>query len=140
MNFTIRQFQDSDYNAVLEVWSQTDMGGAHRGDNLDVIKDTLSNGGQLFVLVDENDAKIVGTSWITNDSRRLYLHHFGVLPDYQGKGLSNILMNQTMQYARDKKLQIKLEVHKNNSIARHLYEKYGFKYLGDYDVFIVREV
>jgi len=140
MNFTIRQFQDSDYNAVLEVWSQTDMGGAHRGDNLDVIKDTLSNGGQLFVLVDENDAKIVGTSWITNDSRRLYLHHFGILPEYQGKGLSNILMNQTMQYARDKKLQIKLEVHKNNSIARHLYEKYGFKYLGDYDVFIVREV
>jgi len=139
MNFIVRQFREADYEAVLEVWKQTDMGGAHRGDNLDVIKDTLSNGGQLFVLVDENDAKIVGTSWITNDSRRLYLHHFGILPDYQGKGLSKLLMEESMQFARDTKLQIKLEVHKQNAVARHLYEKYGFKFLGDYDVFIVRE-
>jgi ribosomal protein S18 acetylase RimI-like enzyme len=44
-----------------------------------------------------------------------------------------------MQFARESGLQIKLEVHKNNAIARQLYEKYGFKFLGDYDVFIVRE-
>ncbi|MDD3688122.1 MAG: GNAT family N-acetyltransferase [Bacteroidales bacterium] len=113
------------------------MGGAHRGDNLKIISETLKNGGVLFVLL--VDEQIVGTSWITNDSRRLYLHHFGIIPAYQGKGLSNILMDTSMQFARESGLQIKLEVHKNNAIARRLYEKYGFKYLGDYDVFIVRE-
>jgi ribosomal protein S18 acetylase RimI-like enzyme len=137
MKTTIRRFTESDYEAVLEVWKQTDMGGAHRGDNLKIINETLKNGGVLFVLL--VDEQIVGTSWITNDSRRLYLHHFGIIPAYQGKGLSNILMNTSMQFARESGLQIKLEVHKNNAIARQLYEKYGFKYLGDYDVFIVRE-
>lgn len=137
MKTTIRKFTESDYEAVLEVWKQTDMGGAHRGDNLDVINDTLKNGGVLFVLL--ANEQIVGTSWITNDSRRLYLHHFGIMPAYQAKGLSNLLMDASMQFARESGLQIKLEVHKNNAIARRLYEKYGFKYLGDYDVFIVRE-
>lgn len=137
MKTIIRRFTESDYEAVLEVWKQTDMGGAHRGDNLVVINDTLRNGGVLFVLV--VDEQIVGTSWITSDSRRLYLHHFGIIPAYQGKGLSNILMETSMQFARESGLQIKLEVHKNNAIARRLYEKHGFKYLGDYDVFIVRE-
>jgi [ribosomal protein S18]-alanine N-acetyltransferase len=140
MNFSVREFTETDYDSVLEVWKQTDMGGAHRGDNLQVINDTLNNGGILFVIVENTTGKLAGTSWITNDSRRLYLHHFGILPEYQGKGLSNLLMEKSMQYARETKLQIKLEVHKKNAVARRLYEKYGFQYLGDYDVFIVRDI
>jgi ribosomal protein S18 acetylase RimI-like enzyme len=137
MSFEVRNFVESDYKSVLEVWEQTDMGGAHRGDDLKVINDTLSAGGILFVLTAEDN--VIGTSWITNDSRRLYLHHFGIIPKFQGKGLSNLLIEKSMQYAREAKLQIKLEVHKKNAVARRLYEKYGFKFLGDYDVFIVRE-
>ncbi|MDD3740029.1 MAG: N-acetyltransferase [Bacteroidales bacterium] len=140
MAYKVRKFITADYDAVLNVWKQTDMGGAHRGDDLQVIQNTLKAGGELFVLIDKQTQKIVGTSWITNDSRRLYLHHFGILPEYQSKGLANILMDESMKYARDLKLQIKLEVHKNNEIARNLYIKYGFKYLGDYEVFIVRDI
>lgn len=140
MRCSVRLFAESDYDAVVEVWRQTDLGGALRGDNLEIIKDTIKCGGALFVLINNDSDRLIGTSWITNDSRRLYLHHFGILPEFQGKGLSNLLMAKSMQYARDKKLQIKLEVHKENAVARHLYEKYGFKYLGDYDVFIVREL
>ena len=116
------------------------MGGGHRGDNLEIIENTVSNGGVLFVLEEKHSNTIVGTSWITNDSRRLYLHHFGILPYYQGKGLSKLLMEKSMEFARDKKLQIKLEVHKDNVKARELYQKYGFRFLGDYEVFIVRDI
>ena len=140
MAYKVRKFITADYDAVLNVWKQTDMGGAHRGDDLQVIQNTLKAGGELFVLIDKQTQKIVGTSWITNDSRRLYLHHFGILPEYQRKGLANILMDESMKYASQLKLQIKLEVHKNNEIARNLYIKYGFKYLGDYEVFIVRDI
>lgn len=140
MNFIVRLFENKDYNDVLNVWQQTDMGGAHRGDNLEIIENTVSNGGVLFVLEEKHSNTVVGTSWITNDSRRLYLHHFGILPYYQGKGLSNLLMEKSMEFAHDKKLQIKLEVHKENSKARALYQKYGFKFLGDYEVFIVRNI
>jgi ribosomal protein S18 acetylase RimI-like enzyme len=140
MEFIVRLFEEKDYHEVLNVWQQTDMGGAHRGDNLEIIANTVSNGGVLFVLEEKHSNTIVGTSWITNDSRRLYLHHFGILPYYQGKGLSKLLMEKSMEFARDKKLQIKLEVHKDNVKARELYQKYGFKFLGDYEVFIVRDI
>ncbi|HOK37331.1 MAG: GNAT family N-acetyltransferase [Bacteroidales bacterium] len=137
--YFVRDFYESDYSGVLEVWNATDMGGAHRGDNLEVIKNTINNGGALFVLTEKLSGKIIGTSWITNDKRRLYLHHFGIHPQYQGKGLSHLLMEKTMDFARKSGLQIKLEVHKENLVARKLYQKYGFNYLGDYDVFIVRK-
>lgn len=140
MAFSVRTYKSSDYDAILDVWKRTNMGGAHRGDNQKTIENTIAIGGELFVLCEDFTEKIVGTSWITNDSRRLYLHHFGILPEYQGKGLSHLLMESSMEFATHKKLQIKLEVHKDNEIARKLYEKYKFKFLGDYEVFIVRDI
>lgn len=137
MDYKVRYFVEEDFEAVLEVWQQTDLGDVIRGDNLSIINETIKNGGALFLLI--VDDVIIGTSWITNDSRRLYLHHLGIIPKFQGKGLSKLLMEKSMQFASESKLQIKLEVHKNSRIARYIYEKYGFKYLGDYDVFIVRE-
>ncbi len=133
----VREFKEEDYQDVLHIWNKTDMGGEHRGDNLDVIEDTINFGGKMFILEDD-DHGIIGTSWITNDQRRLYLHHFGILPEFQGKGYSHILMEKSMEFAMDEGLQIKLEVGCNNHTAKNLYKKYGFKYLGDYDVYIVR--
>lgn len=140
MEYIVREFTTEDYDSVLKVWQETDMGGAHRGDNLQIIQNTISNGGILYILEVKNTKEIVGTSWITNDQRRLYLHHFGITPYYQGKGLSHLLMDKSMGFARNLKMQIKLEVHKDNFKARKLYEKYTFKYLGDYEVFIVRDI
>jgi ribosomal protein S18 acetylase RimI-like enzyme len=36
-------------------------------------------------------------------------------------------------------MQIKLEVHEQNKIAINLYEKAGFKKLGNYKVYIIRD-
>jgi ribosomal protein S18 acetylase RimI-like enzyme len=37
-------------------------------------------------------------------------------------------------------LQIKLEVHQSNERAINFYKKAGFKRLGDYDVYIIRDL
>jgi ribosomal protein S18 acetylase RimI-like enzyme len=139
MSFFIRNYTPNDFDAVNNVWQQTDMGGAHRGDNAETIARTLAYGGTLFCLCTAENI-VIGTAWITNDARRLYLHHFGILPQFQGKKLSHLLMEEVMEFAREKAMQIKLEVHINNIVASTLYEKYKFKYLGDYKVLIVRDV
>jgi len=36
--------------------------------------------------------------------------------------------------------QVKLEVHKTNKKAINLYKKYGFKSLGDYKIYIIRDI
>jgi ribosomal-protein-alanine N-acetyltransferase len=133
----IRDFQAKDYKQLQHLWHITGMGGEFRGDNENTIEKTLRAGGKLLVLMKED--LLIGSSWITNDARRLYLHHFGILPDYQGQGLSKLLLEKSMEFARSTGLQIKLEVHKENEIALNLYKKAGFNYLGDYVVYIVRE-
>ena len=116
------------------------MGKPERGDNLETILKTIKFGGFLLVMYDVETSVLIGTSWLTNDGRRLYLHHFGIDPAYQGKGYSKPLVEESLKIAKQKKMQIKLEVHRNNKNAIGLYKKYGFGYLGDYDVYIIREI
>jgi len=138
--FHIRDYKSTDFPQVEVLWNRTGLGGSIRGDNHRVIANTIQSGGKFIVLENHETNELIGTSWITNDARRLYLHHFGIKPEYQGKGLSKPLLEASLAFAKKKNLQIKLEVHQENTIAKKLYVKSGFKYLGDYLVFIIRDV
>lgn len=137
-NLIIRDYHPEDYEKILPLWESLDLGRPERGDNQIIIRDTLSKGGKLLILEDHSTNELIGTSWITNDQRRLYLHHFGIAIEHQGKGYAHLLMDATMDFARETGLQIKLEVHQSNEKTANLYKKYGFDYLGDYDVYIIR--
>ncbi len=139
LTYNLRDYNINDYKQVEKLWLEIGLGSSARGDNQDVIQKTLENGGKLFVLEEKILKLIIGTSWITNDNRRLYLHHFGIKTEFQNKGLSKILLQKSLEFAKSTGLQIKLEVHENNVKATNLYEKYGFSYLGDYNVFIIRD-
>ena len=138
-DYNIRDYEAADYEAVAKLWDDTGMGSPARGDDHKAIERTLKTGGKLLVMDDMATGELIGTSWMSTDGRRIYLHHFGIRPDYQGKGLSKPLLEKSLDFARSTGLQIKLEVHKNNYKAVALYEKYGFKSLGDYNVYIIRE-
>jgi [ribosomal protein S18]-alanine N-acetyltransferase len=138
-NFIIRDYKESDYEELAVLWERTGLGGAHRGDNAAIILKTLEAGGKLLILETKPDNKISGSSWLTNDGRRIYMHHFGIAPDFQGKGLAKPLLEASIDFAKKQDLQIKIEVHRLNKIASNLYKKYGFGYLGDYDVYIIRK-
>jgi len=138
-NFIIRDYQENDYPALLSLWESTGLGGAYRGDNTAVIRNTFHTGGKLLLLEKSSDSRIIGSSWLTNDGRRIYLHHFGISPAFQGQGLAKPLLQASVDYARSLNLQIKIEVHRQNMVALSLYKKFGFNYLGDYDVYIIRK-
>jgi ribosomal protein S18 acetylase RimI-like enzyme len=139
-DYTIRDYKAADFEEVNNLWVATEMGGIERGDDNEVIQRTIKSGGKLIILEHNPTKELIGTSWLTHDNRRVYLHHFGIRPDYQGKGLSKILFNESLDFAKSLKMQIKLEVHKNNLKATELYKKGGFQYLGDYRVFIIRDL
>jgi ribosomal protein S18 acetylase RimI-like enzyme len=139
-NFFIREYADADYPKLILLWEKLGLGGAHRGDNNQVIRRTINMGGQLLLMIENESDAIVGTSWLTVDGRRTYLHHFGISTDYQGNGLSKILLEASLKLAKTYGMQIKLEVHKDNIKALGLYKKSGFTYLGDYHVYIIRDI
>jgi len=133
----VRDFKNSDYNQLIELWQELDLGRPERGDNLTVITETLSRGGKLLLL--EHSNQLIGTAWITNNGRRLYLHHMGISRAWRGRGFGKILMEEIMNFAHAMKMQIKLEVHVENQSARRLYEKYQFEDLEGYRVLINRK-
>ncbi|MBN1990205.1 MAG: GNAT family N-acetyltransferase [Bacteroidales bacterium] len=134
----VRDFCRDDFDEVQHVWALTGMGGAQRGDTFAIIEQSVAMGGKLLVV--EIEGKVIATSWMTFDGRRIHLHHFGVHPDYQRQGIGLALVKQSLLFAKQKGYQIKLEVHKDNQKAINLYTKLGFTYLGDYDVYIIRRI
>lgn len=135
----IRDFEVHDFKGLSEVWSMTSLGNPQRGDNLDIILQSISMGGKMLVAVDDNDS-VIGTSWMTFDGRRIHLHHFGVHPNYQRKGIGKLLVQESLRFVKQKGYQVKLEVHKSNIAAINLYKQFGFSFLGDYDVYIIRDL
>jgi len=124
----------------MEVWNATGLGGRGRGDDQKIIEDSLAIGGKLIVAEDVQSRQVVGTSWMTFDGRRIHLHHIGVLHEYTNRGIGMLLTRHSLRFAREKGYQIKLEVREDNARAIRMYKKLGFKRLGDYDIYIVRDV
>lgn len=133
----MRDYNHGDYEGIMYVWENTGLGNKNRGDNEEIIEKSIAMGGKLIVLENSKN-EIIGTSWITFDGRRYHLHHIGVLTEYRNKGYGKQLTIESIRFAKDKGIQIKLEVHQSNLNAIELYKKIGFTYLGDYDVYIIR--
>jgi ribosomal protein S18 acetylase RimI-like enzyme len=139
----IRDYMESDYYDVARLWLLTDLGNPVRGDTNEVIKRTIQLGGKFLVLESESEDQIktiVGTLWMTNDGRRILLHHFGILPEFQGKGYSELLLKEALRYVKKSGLQVKLEVHSSNIRAINLYNKFGFKHLMGYEIYLIRDL
>jgi len=135
----IRDYLPKDYPKLMQLWESLDLSNPMRGENNEVIENTLQIGGKLPIM-ETAEYQTIGTACLTNDGRRIYLHHFGIDKEWQNNGLAKRLLKECLQFAKEKKMQIKLELHKNNIAALQLYKKGGFKYLGDYLVFIIRDI
>jgi ribosomal protein S18 acetylase RimI-like enzyme len=133
-----RDYTEQDYPALHSLWQELDMAGDERGDTPGIIQRTIDLGGKLLVL--EDQGMIIGSSWMTVDGRRLFLHHFCIHPSRQGEGLGTRLAEKSMEFIKETGLQVKLEVHKDNHIAKHLYEKLGFFSFSDYDIYMKRDI
>jgi ribosomal protein S18 acetylase RimI-like enzyme len=138
--FIIREYRKGDFGGIRHLWDLTDMGNPKRGDDEAAIEESIRIGGSLQIMEENATGKIAGTSWMTYDGRRVHLHHFGILPEFQGQGLSNLLMAESLKFVKEKGCQVKLEVHRSNLKAINLYKKAGFIRLGDYDVYIIRDI
>ena len=133
-----RDYETADYAAVIDLWEKTGLGGALRGDDREAIERTIRLGGRLLVAV-LPDEGLIGSSWMTFDGRRIHLHHIAVQPEWQRRGIGRRLTELSSHFAKETGMQIKLEVHRSNKGAVKLYQELGFRYLGDYDVYIIRE-
>ena len=135
----IRDYRDSDYASLFQLWNVTELAQPERKDDASVIKLCNDMGGRLLVLENKNTGEIIGSSWMTWDGRRIYLHHFGIQPAWQNLGLGTKLAEASLEWISSMGRQVKMEVHKENKAAIHIYKKLGFFAFEDYDLYMIRE-
>ena len=87
----------------------------------------VHNGGQVFFALESQ--KVIGTVAMINSSDdRFELAKMTVQEDFRGKGIANMLMDECLKFAKENKAnEIFLISNDSLTIARNLYDKYGFK-------------
>ena len=87
----------------------------------------IHNGGQVFFALENQ--KVIGTVAMINSSDdRFELAKMTVQEDFRGKGIANMLMDECLKFAKKNKAnEIFLISNDSLTIARNLYDKYGFK-------------
>ena len=87
----------------------------------------VHNGGQVFFALENQ--KVIGTVAMINSSEnRFELAKMTVQEGFRGKGIANMLMDECLKFAKENKAnEIFLISNDSLTIARNLYDKYGFK-------------
>lgn len=132
----IRDYHHEDFPAVDQLWKTTGIYTEERGDTAELILSCNEAGGKFLVLEDPSSGHLAGTSWMTWDGRRIYLHHFAIHPSKQGKGYGRKLAMASLAFAREKDCPLKLEVHSQNKPAVNLYKSLGFEDFEDYHIYL----
>lgn len=89
----------------------------------------LENGGPMFVA--DDGGRIVGWCDVRRESIPIYAHEgvlgMGLLPDYRGRGLGELLIRAALDAARAAGFErVSLTVYGRNARAAALYRKVGF--------------
>lgn len=133
----IRDYKPKDYPQVESLWKETNIYTVERGDTPEIILRCNGAGGRFLVMEDPTDGSIAGTSWLTWDGRRIFLHHFAIRPSLQGQGHGRSLALESLAFARAVNCPLKLEVHRENTAAVKLYKSLGIQVFEDYDTFMI---
>ena len=87
----------------------------------------VEKGGQIFFALDNKSA--IGTvAMIKSQNDRFELAKMTVKEGFRGKGIANMLMDECIKFAKqNSSREIFLISNDSLTIARNLYDKYGFK-------------
>lgn len=99
------------------------------------IDEILTFSNKKLMFFDKND---IGFAWISDcefeKEKAIFLVDILVKEEYRGKGFSKEILEELIKYGKENKYKyIMLSVTKNNLVACHLYEKFGFKELDGND-------
>ena len=118
----IRVLQKADIERVVDIWLDTNLKahyfipGQYWKNNIDLVKEMLP---QAEVYVYENDCQIEGFIGLNDE----YVEGIFVSGEMQSQGIGKILLN----YAKDKRNKLYLNVYQKNARAISFYKREGFE-------------
>lgn len=93
--------------------------------------DEMSNSLAYYLVAKDGDS-CVGYAGFWNVSGEGGITNVAVIPEYRQKGVGSKLIEGLIERGRELRLDLlTLEVRKSNTVAQHLYKKFGFEILGE---------
>lgn len=132
-NYILRSMQEKDLVHIVELekrifpespYTESKLRGYFDTTYSKVILDDL-------LIQDGNETPAIVGYLFANKSAGLFIGNLGVLPEYRGQKLAQRLMNDVLLKAEGENLAVSLQVDKTNSLAIHLYTKFGFQQTGE---------
>ena len=130
-NIYIQEYEkkfDKDFYILNKTWIEESW-ILEESDKKDLLnpKKIFDNGGQVFFAV--HSQITIGTVAMIKNSEYIFeLAKMTVKEGYRGNGIANMLMNQCINFAKQNNAEeIFLISNDSLTIARNLYDKYGFK-------------
>lgn len=133
MNFRIRQSKDTNHEMVEEIWKKTAL--LRSVDQSRIYRMLVKTKFHLLLLA-KVDGKVVGAvnafygRWVG------YIHHLGVHPDYQRRGIGSHLLSGMCKQLRERKVRLAILFVPVRSTRRQhddrirFYRRNGFKGIG----------
>ena len=118
----VRKLQKADINRVVDIWLDTNLKShsfipaKYWKDNFELVKEMLS---QAEVYIYENNQKIQGFIGLNDE----YIEGIFVSDEMQSQGIGKILIN----YVKDKRKKLFLNVYQKNTPAISFYQREDFK-------------
>lgn len=84
------------------------------------------------VISNQMDQEYLPVSWLSPNHNSIYIHRLAVLPEHQGKGYAQRMMDFAERYARDMGcISVRLDTFSQNRRNQVFYETRGYQRLGD---------
>ncbi len=81
----------------------------------------------IIVLTEIEDKEYEKVKWLTKNYKNLYIHRLAILPEFQGKGYAQKLMDFTENYAKENNFKsIRLDTFSKNKRNQLFYEKRNY--------------
>lgn len=99
--------------------------------DMHIFQDCLKVGYDCWIVEQKKEIIAFAILNLTPSTKEAHLMNLGVKTIYQQQGIGKFLLCHLLQYAREQINVIILEVRRSNKIALKLYQRLGFKIIGE---------
>ena len=121
----LREFRESDYDAVVGIWRACGL-TIKPSDTLSELRKLVERNPGLFLVAEEN-GDVAGTVIGAWDGRRAWIYHLAVRPAAQRRGTARMLMQEVERRLRAVgATKLNLMIEPGNANVADFYDKLGY--------------
>ena len=122
---SIREFKETDLEAVISLWDRTGLIFPQNDPREDIAFARESGHGDILVL--EEAGELVGAVMVGHDGHRGWIYYLSVDPDLQKSGKGESLVRAAEKWLKARGVRkLELQIRDTNTAVKHFYQKIGY--------------